>query len=580
MNTITDKLHYSLIPLLLVFLSACQIPQMRDPDNLESITTALDDSITMAGATSAVAEPSQVETTTPPPVHADLPGTHHEKQPYFDISVNDTPAAEFFMSLVKGTGLNMVVHPDVSGNISISLNNVTLGDVMATVRDVYGYRYRRSGNTFQVFPSRMRTQIFTVDYLHIMRSGGSRTLVSSGQLGNKDTQGGSTNTTTSGSTGGGGDDNLGYVSGSVVKTTTKSDFWDDLVTSLNLIIGTEEGRKVVVHPQTGLIVVHAMPQELSDVGDFLKSIEEIAHRLVIIEAKILEVTLNDNFQAGINWNALIEFGDDKSILFGHNGAGTVFNEGNSGLAGELIPIGKAAQTAVFPTPALGGIFTINADLKDFNALIELLKVQGDVQVLSSPRISTVNNQKAIIKVGQDEYFVTDFSSDIETGSGLNNNVQTVDVTLTPFFSGIALDVIPQISGDDSVILHIHPAISEVREENKEISITTTEKLSIPLALSTIRESDSIIRAKNGQVVILGGLMKNVVRDAESRTPFLGDLPGIGHMFRNVRETTVKSELVILLRPIVINSDQEWNGQLRDTADRFQDLRSSNATSQY
>jgi len=583
MNTITYKLHYWIIPLLAVFLAACQMPPMRGTQNLASITSALDESVSTPESTPVITTPAEDTTVLSPPDPVYLPDIKPETEQHFDISVNDTPAHEFFMSLVKGTELNMVVHPDVSGNISISLNDVSLDDVLATARDVYGYRYRLSGNTYQVFPARMRTQIFTVDYLHIMRSGGSRTLVSSGQLGQNGSSNnsGNTNTTTRGSRGGGsgGDEDLGYVSGSVVKTISKSDFWDDLATSLNLIVGTEEGRKVVIHPQTGLIVVHAMPQELRDVEDFLHSIEEIAHRLVIIEAKILEVTLNDNFQAGINWNALIEFGDDKSILFGHNGAGSVFTEGNSGLAGKLIPIGKAAQTAVFPTPALGGLFTINADLKDFNALIELLKVQGDVQVLSSPRISTVNNQKAIIKVGQDEYFVTDFSSDIETSAGIGNNVQTVDVTLTPFFSGIALDVIPQISNDGSVILHIHPAISEVTEKNKEISITTEEKLSIPLALSTIRESDSIIRAKSGQVVILGGLMKDVVRDKESRTPFLGDIPGIGHMFRNINETTAKSELVILLRPIVINSDREWNGQLRETADRFQHLRSANTAGQ-
>jgi MSHA biogenesis protein MshL len=423
----------------------------------------------------------------------------------------------------------------------------------------------------------MRTQIFKVDYLHMIRDGGSRTLVSSGQIGQNSASGssGNTNTTTSGSKGGGGEKDLGYVSGSVVETTSRSDFWNDLRESLNLIVGTEQGRKVVVHPQTGIIVVNAMPQELRDVDDFLKTIEDTAHRLVIIEAKIIEVTLNDKFQAGINWNALLKFGDDKSILFGHNGGGTVFEEGHSGLAGDLIPIGEAARTALFPTPALGGIFTVNADLKDFNALIELLKLQGDVQVLSSPRISTVNNQKAIIKVGQDEYFVTDVESDIETGSGISNNVQSIDVTLTPFFSGIALDVIPQISDDDSIILHIHPAISEVREEVKEISVTTEEELSIPLALSTIRETDSVIRAKSGQVVILGGLMKDVLRDAESRTPVLGDIPGIGNMFRHKREITAKSELVILLRPMVINNPREWNGQLRETADRFQNLRSDN-----
>ncbi|MGB5605911.1 MAG: pilus (MSHA type) biogenesis protein MshL, partial [Gammaproteobacteria bacterium] len=212
-------------------------------------------------------------------------------------------------------------------------------------------------------------------------------------------------------------------------------------------------------------------------------------------------------------------------------------------------------------------------LKDFNALIELLKTQGDVQVLSSPRISTINNQKAVIKVGQDEYFVTDVDTDTDTSDGVVN--QSVDVTLTPFFSGVALDVIPQISDDNMVILHVHPSISEVTEKVKNIKVSTNDDLSIPLALSTIRESDTVIRAASGQVVVLGGLMKDVLRDAESRTPFLGDAPVVGHMFRPRREIMTKSELVILLRPVVINSNEQWHGQLRDTAQRFQDLRSNN-----
>jgi MSHA biogenesis protein MshL len=569
MHAIKLLLRFGGLALLGVMLASCQIPPARDSQNLESITAALEDSIAGTTALPAVTTPPEVAAALLPPVGSGIPAVLPEVRTRFDVSVKATPASEFFMSLVKGTGLNMVVHPDVDGEISISLRDVTLEEVMATVRDVYGYRFRRHGNTYQVFPASIRTQIFKVDYLHVMRNSGSRTLVSSGQLG-KNTAGNSGTGTTGTAGKGMSNRNPGYVSGSVVNTESTSDFWEDLRTSLNLIIGEEDGRKVVVHPQSGVIVVHAMPDELRDVDEFLRTIEDSAHRLVILEAKILEVTLNDKFQAGVNWNALLEFGDDKSILFGHSGGGTVFDTGASSLAGSVVPLVRGAQTIGFDTQALGGVFTVDANLKDFNALIELLKLQGDVQVLSSPRITTVNNQKAVIKVGQDEYFVTDVETDTDISDGVSN--QSVDVTLTPFFSGVALDVIPQISDDNSVILHIHPAISEVMEKVKEISTSTSEELSIPLALSTIRETDTVIRASNGQVVVLGGLMKNTVRDDESRTPVLGDIPGVGHMFRHKRETTAKSELVILLRPMIINSDQEWNGQLRDTARRFQDLR--------
>ena len=213
MNTITCKPHLWFIPLLAIFLAACQIPPMRAPQNLESITTALDEGAAPVDSTPADTTPAEDESAQMPPAYAELPDSRLESEPHFDISVNDTPAHEFFMGLVKGTSMNMVVHPDVSGNISISLSDVSLNEVLVTTRDVYGFQFRRSGNTYQVFPARMRTQIFKVDYLHILRNGGSRTLVSSGQLGQNGASGssGNTSTTVNGNPGGasGDEDNLG-----------------------------------------------------------------------------------------------------------------------------------------------------------------------------------------------------------------------------------------------------------------------------------------------------------------------------------------------------------------------------------
>ncbi len=565
------QLHRQLINgLTAVLLAACSTAPSYNPENTAAITHALQESTVAETVAPAAAPPPEVAAALLPQINTDLARLAPDFEPRFDISVKATQAPEFFMSLVKGTNLNMVVHPDVSGKISISLRDVTLEDVLSTVRDVYGYRYRRQGNTFQVFPASMRTQVFSVNYLDIVRDSISRTRISSGQSDKSGGNGQTPAVTDTAATG-------GDVSGSVVRTDSKSDFWLDLKESLQLIVGTEDGRRVVVHPQSGVIVVHAMPEELRDVQDYLSTIENAVHRLVILEAKVIEVTLNDKFQAGINWNALIEFGDNKSILFGHSGGGSVFDTGASDLAGTVVPLVGGTQVTGFDTTAFGGIFTINANLNDFNALIELLKTQGDVQVLSSPRISTVNNQKAVIKVGQDEYFVTDIETDTELTSGVGNT--NVDVTLTPFFTGVALDVLPQIDADDNVILHIHPAISKVTEKIKDISVSTTSDLSIPLALSTIRETDSVIRARSGQVVVLGGLMENALRDEESRTPLLGDMPVVGNMFRHHREVAAKSELVILLRPIVINSDQQWNGQLRDTADRFRNLRTMDSAGQ-
>ncbi|MCK5640440.1 MAG: pilus (MSHA type) biogenesis protein MshL, partial [Gammaproteobacteria bacterium] len=199
--------------------------------------------------------------------------------------------------------------------------------------------------------------------------------------------------------------------------------------------------------------------------------------------------------------------------------------------------------------------------------IDLLKTQGDVQVLSSPRVSTVNNQKAVIKVGFDEFFVTGIETDVSGTTGNTN----VSAELTPFFSGVALDVTPQISEDGQIVLHVHPSVSEVNEQVKNIT-TTVGNLSLPLAASTIRESDSIIRAANGQVVVIGGLMQNSTRDEQSSVPILGSIPVLGALFRHKKKIKYKSELVILLKPVIVDeSGQQWSDELKRSSSVFKNM---------
>ena len=210
------------------------------------------------------------------------------------------------------------------------------------------------------------------------------------------------------------------------------------------------------------------------------------------------------------------------------------------------------------------MFTVALALNNFTAFIELLDTQGTVHVLSSPRIATLNNQKAVIKVGSDEFFVTDISSTTTTGT---TTTTTPSVELTPFFSGIALDVTPQISDTGEVILHVHPSISEVRDQNKTITVGTSTQ-TIPLALSTVRESDSVVQAQSGQVIVIGGLMQTRASGGNSRTPGLSDIEGLGGLFTHSRDTQAKSELVILLKPVVVDSPRQWAGAAAESAQRI------------
>jgi len=432
---------------------------------------------------------------------------------------------------------------------------------MEVVRDVYGYDFEQTKTAFSVFPNTIRTRIFTMNYLNVNRSGASKMSVSSGQVTESVTGSGETASTTQ------------SVSGSNISTESKSDFWTELKESLSALVGNKNGRNVVVSPQSGMIVVRAMPHELRAVEKFISKTQSFVKRQVIIEAKILEVELNERFQTGINWASLSTSGADRALV-GQTGGGSIFSgSGITGIAGNsgVLDPSSLSQISGTAATAFGGMFSLALNVgNDFSAFIELLKTQGDVQVLSSPQISTLNNQKAVIKVGKDEFFITDVQSNTSTTTATASTQSNVE--LTPFFSGVALDVIPQISENGEVILHIHPSVSTVTEETKNISISSSTSLSVPLAVSSIRESDSIIRARSGQVVIIGGLMQNSVEERVSKVPLLGDIPLLGALFRHTQEIKKKSELVILLKPIVVDSDKQMKEYVQRMKSRFKQIR--------
>jgi MSHA biogenesis protein MshL len=261
----------------------------------------------------------------------------------------------------------------------------------------------------------------------------------------------------------------------------------------------------------------------------------------------------------------------NSLSLGQTGGSSLFTNPDS-LGIELPEGGISSPTEASPVSftsfsAFGGLFGAALNTGNFMAFIELLESQGNVQVLSSPRISTLNNQKAVIKVGSDEFFVTDVSSTTTTGT---STTTTPDITLTPFFSGIALDVTPQIDRQGRVTLHIHPSVSQVTDQQKVIQVGN-ETQNLPLAKSTVRESDSLVYARSGQLVVIGGLMQDSRGEEVAATPVLGDLPLIGQLFRHTRQAARKSELVIVLRPTVVESDETWRARVSDAANRVRQL---------
>jgi MSHA biogenesis protein MshL len=484
-------------------------------------------------------------------------------EPRFDVRVEDAPARAFFEGLADGTPRNMLVHPDVKGRITVQLKQVTLEEALDAVRELYGYDYRPVARGYMILPATIQTRAFNLNFLDIHRSGASKTRISSGQI----TQGGNTSYgSTAGATQQTTDEKGIDLTGTSVLTRNDSDFWTAIEADLKAIVGEGEGRSVVINRQSGVIIVRAVPSELRDVADYIARTQSSVTRQVVLEAKIVEIELNKAYQAGINWAAVFTHKGDTYTIGQANPPGG-FDRDPLMPPGDSVTVSPGNPVTGFVTDILGGAFTMAVDTPDFNSFIELLGAQGRTRVLSSPRVSTLHNQKAIIKAGIDEFFVTGIESDTTTGTATTTSVR---VELTPFFSGVALDVTPQISDENNVLLHIHPAVSDVRDQTKQLTFAG-ETTTLPLALSEIRESDSMVKARNGQVIVIGGLMRESRQRDNYKTPILGDIPAVGRLFRSERDASNTVELVILLRPIVVQ-DADWPQMVREPEQRIEALR--------
>ena len=490
---------------------------------------------------------SQPQFTLPPSVSADLmpalantPVSNKVLDKRFRINAKNVDANVFFTSLVKGTPFNIVIDPNVKGRITMKLKDVTLDNVLDVASDIYGYHITRQGNIIQVFPASLRTDVIPVNYLQLQRKGVSLTSITTGSTTGDDNSNSNNNNSDNNNNNdnnSNNSDNNTTNGGTTIETTSKSDFWAQLEKVVSGMIGKGDGRNVMVSPQAGLISVRAYPNELREVKQFLGMSQTRLTRQVVLEAKIMEVTLDDSYQQGIDWNNL------TSSL--------------TGSIGQAVDgITKGVHGAV--ANIVNGQANITITDGNFNAVMSFLSTQGDLNVLSSPRVTAANNQKAVIKVGGDEYFVTNISSSNVSG---DNSSAAPDIKLTPFFSGISLDVTPQIDDKGGVLLHVHPVVVDVKNDVKSVDLG--EKYGtyqLPLAKSTIRESDSIIHARSGDVVVIGGLMKTSYSDQVTKVPLLGDIPVLGNLFRHTNRVKHKTELVILLKPTVV-TDHTWQQEI-------------------
>ncbi|MDP2282596.1 MAG: secretin N-terminal domain-containing protein [Pseudohongiella sp.] len=514
----------------------------------------------------------------------------------FNVMADAENARDFFNNLVAGTDYGVIVSTEVEGQISINLPNVTIDEVMNTVAEIYDFQITRRGNIYEVKPQGMITRIFTIDYLNVSRDGSSSVSITSGGAGGSGGQqsgqqggqsgiaggiGGAGSVASSagggigGALGGAGGAGGGGGGGGQVSTQTQTDFWTDIKATLEGILGLsttsstapqvgvpagsgllaglgsaagrvqtsaardESGRTVVVQPQVGLVMVTATPSELEQVASYIETAQSILMREVTIQVQFLEVILNKGYQSAIDFDT-----------FGPGGSAN----GNNTVTGQF---GAGTQGVTFD--GISNPLTIATNFTDFNAIFRLLESRGTTQVLSSPSLKVLNNQKALFQDGDQEYFQTSVGSNVvNTG---NSVTETSANNLQQFFSGISMDITPQISADGTITLHVHPVITTVSEQNKSVA-----GQQVPLARTSVRELDSIIRAQDGRIVILGGLAYERTVDSTAGIPGLNDVPVVGAAFDQRRQSTVKSEFIILLRPVIATSQSEQN-LLRERSER-------------
>ena len=594
--------------LILVFialtLTACESKLFRK----DAVQTQIDSEMQQAAQGRAKpTQPDAVSQALLPPLTVEMPKSAAPLEASFDLNVNNAPANQVFMALVSGTRYSMLVHPDIKESISVNLKGTTVLDALEAIRELYGYEYKIQGTRIYVQPVTLQSRLFQLNYLAERRVGRADVRVTSGSIQSSSpaaqTAAGATGAVAAPIAGpGAATGSTQSIESSRVTTTSDNDFWADVNTSIRSIVGSTEGRSVVVNANSGVILVRALPKELRAVEQYLRAMSLVIERQVMLEAKIIEVSLNDQFATGINW-AAFQTGANGRFGGGLMQPGTTLRTDGAvqsytarDLNGALLPgstitanpapsspqtpdplgavgntlIGSATSALMSGVTTPGSIFGLAYQSASFAALLNFLESQGTVHVLSSPRIATLNNPNAVIKVGNDGFFITNVS----TTTTATGNATTVSPTITtqPFFSGIALDVTPQISDDDQITLHIHPSVSLVTDKTKVLNLGSLGIITLPLASSDINESDTIVRVQDGTIAAIGGLMRQKQTSGNSGIPGASESPIFSSIFGSRNRQLDKTELVILLKTTIIKGDAAWRQQAQEVNERMQNMR--------
>jgi len=430
-------------------------------------------------------------------------------------------ARELFLSLARENDFNLVLSPEVSGTVTIDIKEATAEELMDEVCGVLGCRAVFGGNTVRIAPEMRVTRVLPVDYLLTGRTGAGSLMASTSASGGG---GSGVSTTTSES-----------QSTNSVTTEEKADFWGGLAEEIGALLTPGAG-KVVVNRTSGTVMVTDYVANVDRVERHLRMIEARVRTGVVIETRIMEVTLDDSTKYGIDWTAM----PDLSSL---------------SLSGTL----AGGATAIQSLATGSTTFQFGVAGSKFSAFLDAQAEAGNLNVLSAPKVSTLNNQKAIIRIGRQDVFFRAVVTPASTTSAAFTTYTPDSVT-----EGIILSVTPQVGQDGRIMLSIHPSITE-----KVGVAVAPDRNTAPIL--DVRETSTVVTVADGETVFIGGLMQERTQETVKSVPLLGDIPYFGALFRSNEQIKKKTELVILISPRIVRSGEgaEIAAQERERLRNFQ-----------
>jgi general secretion pathway protein D len=525
----------------------------------------------------------------------------------YSVVVRNIPVQDLLFALARDAKLNIDIHPGINGIVTINAIDQTLQQILTRVAKQVDMRWELDGPNLVVMPDSPFLRNYRVDYVNM-----SRDLTGSVSI---NTQIASTSTSATGGAAAGGGNN----SSTTVSSTAKNNFWQSLEKNLKDILresdkilpegssetviersdqqattgtgaqggqGTSgrsggttsnlagspnpaslqqqgttvvkrttfrEAASIIVNPEAGVVVVRATSRQHEKVQEYLDMVLSSARRQVIIEATIAEVTLSDAYQQGINWQSL------RSLRPGNPQAGFSLAQNPTGLVAGAVPDPFATASGSFATPPGAFAFLLNfvAPGLGLSSTLNLLENFGKVRVLSSPKISVLNNQTAMLKVVDNVVY---FNIKNDTTTTATGTVSIITSTAQSVSVGLVMSVTPQVSENGTILLNVRPTISSQKGEGKPDPTPGLAFVNRVPEIQT-REMESMLRLSDGEVAVMGGLMEDRVSNTTNQVPGLGDLPGIGNFFRNRNDSSTKTELVIFLKPTIIR-DPSIDGDYR------------------